>query len=46
MSFILLTARGLAKIVRDGVPFAQSGVPRLFETSESRLRRDENELLA
>ncbi|CCF41818.1 FAD dependent oxidoreductase [Colletotrichum higginsianum] len=46
MSFILLTARGLAKIVRDGVPFSQSGVPRLFETSESRLRRDENELLA
>ncbi|KAI8198215.1 hypothetical protein KHU50_008915 [Colletotrichum sp. SAR 10_65] len=46
MAFILLTAKGLAKIVRDGVPFSQSGVPRLFETSEARLQRDENELFA
>lgn len=46
MAFILLTAKGLAKIVRDGVPFSQCGVPRLFETSEARLQRDENELLA
>ncbi|WYZ44636.1 hypothetical protein EsH8_VII_001072 [Colletotrichum jinshuiense] len=46
MSFVLLTAKGLAKIVRDGVPFSQSGVPRLFETSERRLGQDENEILA
>ncbi|KAK1703102.1 FAD dependent oxidoreductase [Colletotrichum lupini] len=45
MSFILLTAKGLAKIVRDDVPFSQSGVPRLFETSERRLREEKNELL-
>nr|XP_036578591.1 FAD dependent oxidoreductase superfamily protein [Colletotrichum truncatum]KAF6785886.1 FAD dependent oxidoreductase superfamily protein [Colletotrichum truncatum] len=46
MAFILLTAKGLARIVRDRVPFSQSGVPRLFETSEERLQRHENELLA
>ncbi|KAF9872560.1 FAD dependent oxidoreductase superfamily protein [Colletotrichum karsti] len=46
MAFILLTAKGLAKIVRDDIPFSQSGVPRLFETSEARLQRQENELLA
>ncbi|KAK2059741.1 FAD dependent oxidoreductase [Colletotrichum caudatum] len=46
MSYILLTARGVAKIVRENVPFSQSGIPRLFETSERRLQREENQLLA
>ncbi|KAK1569762.1 FAD dependent oxidoreductase [Colletotrichum navitas] len=46
MSFILLTAKGVAKIVQENVPFSQSGIPRLFETSERRLQREENELLA
>ncbi|KAK1998099.1 FAD dependent oxidoreductase [Colletotrichum falcatum] len=46
MSFILLTARGVAKMVRENVPFSQSGVPRLFETSERRLQREDNQLLA
>ncbi|OLN81502.1 Gamma-glutamylputrescine oxidoreductase 2 [Colletotrichum chlorophyti] len=46
MAFILLTARGLAKIVREGLPFSQSGIPRLFETSEQRLQRERNEILA
>ncbi|KAK1986874.1 FAD dependent oxidoreductase [Colletotrichum cereale] len=45
MSFILLTARGVAKMVRENVPFSQSSIPRLFETSERRLQREENELL-
>ncbi|KAF6843724.1 FAD dependent oxidoreductase superfamily protein [Colletotrichum musicola] len=45
MAFILLTAKGLAKIVRDGVPFSESGIPRLFETSERRLQRQENDIL-
>ncbi|KAK2018506.1 FAD dependent oxidoreductase [Colletotrichum eremochloae] len=45
MSFILLTARGVARMVRENVPFSQSGVPRLFETSERRLQREKNELL-
>ncbi|KAK2039421.1 FAD dependent oxidoreductase [Colletotrichum somersetense] len=46
MSYILLTARGVAKIVRENVPFSQSGIPRLFETSERRIQREENQLLA
>ncbi|KAK2027588.1 FAD dependent oxidoreductase [Colletotrichum zoysiae] len=46
MSYILLTARGVAKIVRENVAFSQSGIPRLFETSERRIQREENRLLA
>ncbi|KUJ21530.1 FAD dependent oxidoreductase [Mollisia scopiformis] len=38
MSMIFLTAKGVAKMVRDDVAFEESGIPRLFKTTESRLK--------
>ncbi|KAI5867281.1 FAD dependent oxidoreductase [Durotheca rogersii] len=35
----LLCARGLARIVRDGAPFADAGVPACYETTAERLRQ-------
>ena len=37
MSFIFLSAQGLAKMIRDDTPYAKSGLPRLFETTKARL---------
>jgi glycine/D-amino acid oxidase-like deaminating enzyme len=38
MSMIFLTAKGVAKMVREDVSFEESGIPRLFKTSEDRLK--------
>lgn len=38
MSMILLTAKGVAKMVREDVAFEKSGIPRLFKTTQSRLK--------
>ena len=38
MSMIFLTAKGIAKMVRENATFEESGIPRLFKTSESRLK--------
>ncbi|KAL6415675.1 putative fad dependent oxidoreductase superfamily protein [Ilyonectria robusta] len=37
MPEILLSSKGLATMVRDGVSFEESGLPRIFKTSESRI---------
>lgn len=38
MSMIFLTAKGIAQMIREGVPFKESGIPRLFETGARRLQ--------
>lgn len=42
MPVIWLTSKGLAKIIASDVPFEQSGVPRLFQTSQARIDRAQN----
>ncbi|KAK7546296.1 FAD dependent oxidoreductase superfamily [Phyllosticta paracitricarpa] len=45
MPLICLTAKGLAKMVRDDAPFEQTGIPRIFKTTQERLDNDVNLLL-
>lgn len=40
MPLVFLTAKGIAKMIREDVPFEQSGVPRIFKVTEERLRKD------
>lgn len=44
MPQILLSSKGLAAMVRDGVPFEQTGLPRLFETTKERIERRDSPL--
>ncbi|KAI2463392.1 FAD dependent oxidoreductase [Annulohypoxylon bovei var. microspora] len=39
MPNVLLCAKGLAKMIRDGSPFSQTGVPACYETGAERLRK-------
>ena len=39
MAQIFLCAKGLAKMVGGGVPFAQTGIPRSFKTTSERLEK-------
>ncbi|TAQ85627.1 hypothetical protein B7494_g6052 [Chlorociboria aeruginascens] len=43
MSHIFLTGKGIAKMVLEDVPFEQSGIPRIFKTTEERMK---NKLLS
>lgn len=45
MPQIFLGAKGLSRMVLDGVPFSNTGVPRLFEESKARLESQENFVL-
>ena len=40
MHLIFLTGKGIAKMIREDVPFEQSGIPRIFKTTEERLMKD------
>jgi hypothetical protein len=40
MLHIFLTAKGIAKMVREDVDFEGSGIPRIFKTTEERLKQD------
>nr|POE63408.1 gamma-glutamylputrescine oxidoreductase [Quercus suber] len=42
MPVIWLSGKGLAKIMNEGVPFRESGIPRVFETSRHRVQRATN----
>ena len=44
MAMIWLTAEGLAKMVRDGASFAETGLPRLFEASWARLEKSSEDI--
>ncbi|KAL6251130.1 hypothetical protein RBB50_001338 [Rhinocladiella similis] len=42
MPVVFLSALGIAKMVRDGVDFQDSGVPRVFRTTKERLEAAQN----
>ncbi|KAJ5175835.1 uncharacterized protein N7482_001712 [Penicillium canariense] len=44
MPQIFFAAQGIAKMVVDGVAFEETGLPRLFKTSQSRLDERENKI--
>jgi glycine/D-amino acid oxidase-like deaminating enzyme len=44
MPQILLSGKGLASMIRDGIPFEQTDLPRVFKTSAARLSRRESPL--
>lgn len=37
MSHIYLTAKGIAKMIREGVPFEKSGIPKIFKATKERM---------
>lgn len=39
MPNVLLCAKGLAKMIREGSPFSQTGIPACYETGAERLRK-------
>lgn len=45
MPQIFLAAEGIAKMVVGDVAFEETGLPRLFKTSQARLDRQENNIL-
>lgn len=46
MPQVFLSAKGISKMIRENRPFKETGVPRLYETSEARLKSTENAILA
>ncbi|KAH6684139.1 FAD dependent oxidoreductase [Halenospora varia] len=40
MPLIFLTAKGIARMIMDDVPFEESGIPRIFKTTQERLQKD------
>lgn len=40
-----LSGKGVAAMVSEGIPFAQSGIPKLFETTQTRLEHTRNDIL-
>lgn len=42
MPQVFLTAKGISRMVLEDLAFSETGLPRLFEESESRLTSDEN----
>lgn len=46
MPEVFLSAKGIAMMIVSGAPFAESGVPRIYETSQARLDSKVNKILA
>ncbi|KAJ9269411.1 hypothetical protein DTO212C5_4474 [Paecilomyces variotii] len=46
MPQVFLSAKGISRMIRENRPFEESGVPRLYKTSEARLKSTENAILA
>jgi hypothetical protein len=40
MPHIFLTAKGIARMIREDMPFEQSGIPRIFKTTVERLKEN------
>lgn len=40
MGWIFLTGKGVAHMVRDGLPFEEVGIPRIFKSTAERLEKD------
>lgn len=45
MPQIFLSARGVARMVVEGTPYGETGLPRLFQTTPARLQSMENQIL-
>lgn len=45
MPSIFLSSKGLAKMIKDGCSFEQTGVPAPYETTRARLENSENRIL-
>ncbi|KAH8657919.1 FAD dependent oxidoreductase [Xylariales sp. PMI_506] len=46
MPLILLSAKGVAQMVKEGVPFEETGVPSIFKATKERLDSTKNEIIA
>lgn len=44
MPQILRSTEGLASMIRDGAPFEETGIPRIFKTTKQRITSDKNPL--
>ena len=44
MPQILLAARGIAKMITDGVPYEQTGLPSVFKSTNERVDTERNAL--
>jgi glycine/D-amino acid oxidase-like deaminating enzyme len=42
MPQVFLTAKGISRMVLEDLAYSETGIPRLFEESERRLKSDEN----
>ena len=45
MPIIFLAAKGIAGMIRDDKTFEQTGLPRVYKTTEERLHSDKNMIL-
>ncbi|OAA66942.1 FAD dependent oxidoreductase [Niveomyces insectorum RCEF 264] len=45
MPLILLSAKGIAQMVKDGTPFEKTGVPALFKATKERLASTKNDII-
>ena len=45
MPLILLAAKGVAKMIREGCEFKETGIPAVFQTTEARLKDASNAIL-
>jgi glycine/D-amino acid oxidase-like deaminating enzyme len=45
MPQIFLGAKGLSKMVLEGAPYSETGIPRLFEETKDRLASEQNQVL-
>lgn len=46
MPQILLSAKGIAKMILEDVPFEETGIPRLYRTTQERLDSTEEKILS
>ncbi|KAF5670466.1 oxidoreductase [Fusarium denticulatum] len=42
MPQVFLAAKGISRMVLENLPYSETGIPRLFEETEARLKSDEN----
>lgn len=46
MPQVFLSAKGVAQMILTGVEFEQTGIPRIFKTTQERLDSKENMILS
>ena len=45
MPLAWLSGKGVESMISDGIAFAESGVPKIFQTTQARLDQDRNDVL-